>query len=68
MQSGNWTVDQAFYGRPEDIDILNRPYYSMHMGTGPAELASQKVAAFAPSAIVCLGEFTTTASGRIGMF
>ena len=55
MQSGNWTVDQAFYGRPEDIDISNRPYYSMPMATGAADLASQMVAAFAASAIVWEG-------------
>lgn len=55
VQSGNWTVDQAFYGRPEDIDILNRPYYSMLMATGAADLASQMVAAFAASAIVWRG-------------
>ena len=54
-QSGNWTVDQVFYGRPEDINILNRPYYSMPMATGAADLASQMVAAFAASAIVWRG-------------
>lgn len=51
MQVGNYTLDQDYWGRPEDYD-LDRPYYIAGDAVGATNLAATMCSALAATALV----------------
>jgi endoglucanase len=52
---GNYTTDQLFWGRPEDI-TMKRPYYGVPSGAGASDISGALAAALAATSLVWRGK------------
>ena len=50
-QMGNYTTDQLVWTRPEDLDVADRPYYTVSGATGGSDLAGAMSGALAAAAL-----------------